>query len=122
MPTVKIVFYQDEDGRVPFHEFMDTSTKHARKQCNVKIERLHDRGNDLKRPDADYLRDGIYELRFRDGRVHHRLLYFFHGREIVIISHGIIKKDKIPEQEIKKAIIHKQKFELNPKIHTYMDK
>jgi hypothetical protein len=35
----------------------------------------------LRRPHADYLEDGIYELRWRNGTVQYRILYFFHGRE-----------------------------------------
>jgi hypothetical protein len=30
---------------------------------------------------ADYLRDGIYELRPTFGGIHYRILYFFHGHE-----------------------------------------
>jgi hypothetical protein len=34
-------------------------------------------GHELRRPEADFLRDGIYELRASLGGVHHRILYFF---------------------------------------------
>ena len=36
-------------------------------------------GHELRRPKADFLRDGIYELRAREGRANYRVLYFFHG-------------------------------------------
>jgi hypothetical protein len=45
----------------------------------VRIERLRDLGHELRRPEADYLRDGIYELRVGLGSVNHRMLYSFTG-------------------------------------------
>jgi hypothetical protein len=42
-------------------------------ECMVVIERLRQFGHTLRRPTADYLRDGIHELRFRTGRVNYRL-------------------------------------------------
>lgn len=32
-------------------------------------------GHELRRPEADFLRDGIYELRTSLGVLHHRILY-----------------------------------------------
>ena len=45
-------------------------------KCAACIGRLAGEGHDLRRPVADYLEDGIYELRARSGRVQLRLLYF----------------------------------------------
>src|SRR5262245_38367015 len=62
---------------------------------------LAEQGHGLRRPAADYLRDGIYELRAKAGRVQYRMLYFFDGRQAVVISHGIIKREAaVPPIEI----------------------
>ncbi|MGO9257708.1 MAG: type II toxin-antitoxin system RelE/ParE family toxin [Bryobacteraceae bacterium] len=37
-------------------------------------------GRELRRPEADFLRDGIYELRVSLRGVHFRILYFSTGR------------------------------------------
>lgn len=49
-------------------------------KCYVRLERLRDMGHELRRPEADYLRDGIYELRASLHGIHYRILYFFHGK------------------------------------------
>ena len=55
------------------------SNERAWANCRARIELLADLGHELRRPAADYLRDGIYELRAKQGHVQYRLLYFFHG-------------------------------------------
>lgn len=56
------------------------AAKKALDKCRVRIERLRDLGHELRRPEADLLRDGIYELRVRLGTLNYRMLYFFHGQ------------------------------------------
>jgi hypothetical protein len=83
------------------------------------IQRLAEFGHDLRRPLADYLRDEIYELRPKSGRVNYRILYFFHGREIGVLTAGLTKEREVPAIEIDRAIARKRKFEQNPHLHTY---
>ena len=49
-------------------------------------------GHELRRPEADFLRDGIYELRVSRRGVHRRILYFFHGKFAAVVSHGLVKE------------------------------
>jgi putative component of toxin-antitoxin plasmid stabilization module len=74
-------------------------------------------GFELRCPDADYLRDGIYELRMRQRHVNYRLLYFFHGNTIGVLAAGLTKEDIVPPAEIERAIRRKNKFALDPKKH-----
>jgi phage-related protein len=76
-------------------------------------------GFELRRPEADYLRDDIYELRASHRRVHYRILYFFHGRQAAVLSHLITKEGRVPDPEIDRAILHKSKFEADPEKHTF---
>ena len=49
-----------------------------------------------------------------------RILYFFHGKNIAIIAHSIIKKTSaVPQYEINQAILRKNNFIQNPEIHSY---
>ncbi len=85
----------------------------------VRIERLSELGYELKRPEADYLKDGIHELRVALRRVQYRMLYFFSENQCVI-THGFTKKSRrVPEREIQLAIERKNRFEENPMKHTY---
>ena len=52
-------------------------------KCIAKISRLAEIGNELRRPEADFPRDGIYELRASYQGVHYRMLYFFSGKAVV---------------------------------------
>lgn len=92
------------------------NTKAFRK-CIAKIARLRMLGHELRRPEADVLRDGIYELRIRDGRVNYRIMYFFYGRNIAILGHAITKTDVVPPIEIERALLRKEAVETNPKKH-----
>jgi phage-related protein len=63
------------------------------------------------------LRDGIYELRARSGHVNYRLLYFFHGRDIAIVAHGLTKEREVPRVEIERAIERRKRYEQQPAEH-----
>lgn len=80
--------------------------------------RLADLGYELRRPEADLLREKIYELRCSFGGVHYRILYFYHGNTAAVVSHGIVKERAVPPNEIERAIARKKKFESNPAKHT----
>ena len=75
-------------------------------------------GHELRRPEADLLRDGIHELRVKKGRVNYRLLYFFTGGQAVIL-HGLTKEDVVPDIEIERALRRKAEFDSDPLKHTY---
>lgn len=76
-------------------------------------------GHELRRPEADLLREGIYELRVGLQHVNYRMVYFFHGRMVAVVSHGLVKEAEVPPKEIEIAIERKRKFEKDPKAHTY---
>ena len=90
----------------------------ARDKVLVRLERLASLGHALRRPEADYLRDGIYELRASTRGRHYRVLYFFHGKAAAIVSHGLVKELEMPEREINLAIRRKELFEADPAAHT----
>lgn len=88
--------------------------------CVGRIRQLQSMGHELRRPSADYLRDGIYELRAKHRHVQYRILYFFNGKEIAVLSHSIIKKTSaVLKKDIELALKRKRQFEQNPEQHTY---
>ncbi len=119
MPPTKVIFYQEDDGNVPVLQWLRSLQPKARSKCVVKIERLAALGHELRRPEADYLRDKIYELRVGLQGINYRILYFFHENTTAVLSHGIVKEKRVPPGEIEKAIKLREKFESNPEAHSY---
>ncbi len=76
-------------------------------------------GHELRRPEADLLRDGIYELRAKYGHVQYRVLYFFHGQTKAVLAHALTKKDKVPTMEIDRAVRRKEAFLRDPETHSH---
>ncbi len=119
MPRVKVIFFLEEDGRVPVIDWLDELSEKAQDKCLARLKRLEDLGHELRRPEADLLRDGIYELRIGLRGLNYRILYFFHGREAVVISHGLLKERVVPPREIDGAVERRKRFEADPKRHTF---
>ena len=118
MPTTRVVFFREEDGSAPLLDWLDALPERAQDKCTERIERLRELGHLLRRPEADYLRDGIYELRVKNEGINYRILYFFHGREAIVLSHGIAKQEAaVPPREIEGAIVRKRAFLRDPKRH-----
>jgi len=122
MPRTRVVFFKDEDGSAPVLEWLkdlqDANPK-AWANCRARIELLSTFGHELRRPAADFLRDGVYELRTKQGHVQYRILYFFHGRNVAILSHALTKEDTIPPVDIERALKRKRLFERKPEGYTY---
>ena len=78
----------------------------------VCIEHLRKEGFNIRRPQADKLRDDIYELRIQlRGRKKARTLYFFCYNDYIVLTHTFIKKtQKVPTNEINKALKYKNNF------------
>jgi phage-related protein len=121
VPKIRVVFYREDDGSVPVLEWLDAIPLKARDKCFVRIERLGELGYELHRPEADYLRDGIYELRIRLQRTNYRILYFFYKEAAVALSHGLTKKHEVPSADIDRAIERKEKFVDNPRRHIHVE-
>jgi phage-related protein len=118
MPVSQVVAYQESDGTIPFLEWLAAESAKVQLKTVAALRKLEQFGYELHRPHADYLRDDIYELRFKDGRRNIRVLYFFAGRNIVVLSHGLAKTDVVPPREIDLAIRRRQRFLASTAAHT----
>ena len=88
-------------------------------KCLARLKALAEHGRNLRRSVADYLRDGIHELRPAFGSVNYRILYFFSAKTAVVVSHGFTKESKVRDREIDLAAARKKAFGENPREHTY---
>src|ERR1017187_6744646 len=76
-------------------------------------------GMNCGRPIADILRDEIYELRPSHWGVQYRILYFFRDRDVVVLSHGIMKRQKVPDVEIRRAAERKRLVPADPQRYSF---
>jgi phage-related protein len=109
----------EDDKSVPVLDWILGLPRKAGYKIYAKLERLESQGHKLRRPEADYLVDDIFELRIIRQGIQYRILYFYHGKGIIVLAHGIIKKSsKVPKIEIRRAQKRKKKFKANPSKHT----
>jgi phage-related protein len=124
LPPGSIVFFRELDGRVPVLDWLlrlEREDFQAHDKLAMRLQRLASFGYELRRPEADFIRDGLYELRARRGHVNFRILYCFHGRTAVVLLHALTKEDRLPEADLRRALDRKRQFEQNPSRHTHED-
>ncbi len=101
----EIIFYRFESGKCPVEEFLDgLNAKQAQKVVWVLsiIE-------EFTKVPAKYLKklvntDDLWEVRVSSGSNIFRLLCFFDGDAVVVLTHAFQKKtQKTPKQAIKTA-------------------
>ena len=72
MPITSILFYQEKKGNAPVVKWLsELRSKNSQgfANCVGRIRQLESMGHELRRPSADYLRDGIYELRAKHRNI-----------------------------------------------------
>ncbi|NOT30837.1 MAG: type II toxin-antitoxin system RelE/ParE family toxin [Planctomycetes bacterium] len=127
MPITRVYFYQDADGRAPVREWLrELRLEDARghEKCVARIEHLAELGHELRRPEADTLRDGVHELRARRGTVNYRILYFFclfKGKNAVVLAHALAKGGVVPRADIERALERKARVTRDPMTHLHAD-
>ncbi len=123
MPATTVLFFKEGDS-IPFLEWMTNllvADRIAWAKFRVLVEHLEQNGNELRRPQADFLRDGIYELRVKRGNINYRALYFFSGANEATISHGITKIARVPLNEIEVAVERKKLVAKDKERYTYQE-
>jgi phage-related protein len=114
-----VLLYREADGTVPLLDWLGHLTERARTKCLIRVERLRELGHELRRPEADYLRDGIHELRANHAGVNLRMLYSFRKCDAVV-THGLVKqRPDVPPGDIDLAIRRMKTVDNDPEKHTY---
>jgi len=119
MPKTSIRIYKEQSGSAPLIDWLDKIQVNARDKCIARIELLAEHGHELRRPICDYLENAIYELRAKYNNVNYRILYSFVGKDIVLLSHGCTKEQRVPKIEIEKAVRNRANYIRNPAAHTF---
>jgi len=98
-------FYTTASGRCPVREHLDTLPDKAVRKIAWVLRAVRD----LERVSTNYLKklvntDDIWEIRVDVGRNTFRLLGFFQGRELIILTNSFQEKSqKTPQGEIRLA-------------------
>jgi phage-related protein len=117
MPRTTVVLFRETDGSVPMLDWLEKLPDKVRDKCTARLLRLAELGHELRRPEADFLRNGIYELRVGFRGTNYRMLYFFHGDVAAVVSHGLVKERQVPPAEIDRAIQNMKRFLSDPECH-----
>jgi phage-related protein len=100
-----VIFYRTSSGRCPVEEFLDSLPSKVAQKVLWVVQLVRE----LDVVPGQYLRklvdtDGLWECRIAQGGNIYRLFAFFESGDLVILTHGIMKKtQKTPPAEIRKA-------------------
>ena len=108
---MQVVFYKNEKGEEPAINFLDSLEPKMKAKMTKTIYLLQVNGNKLREPYTKYLRDGIFELRAKEGSDITRVLYFYVIGNKAVLTHGFVKKtNKTPPSEIDRAIHYRDDY------------
>ena len=109
----KVEFFALTDGSMPALETIRSITDLKLKAKVFRSLRLLETfGHQLGEPDTKHLRNGIYELRTKQGSNIFRNLFFYHRGKVIVVTNGFIKKtQKTPEAEIALAERRRSDYE-----------
>ena len=99
-----LVFYTNTQGDSPIDDFLDSLDKKSRAKVAAHLSLLEEHGPHLKRPYADIVRGKIRELRIQQSSNQYRILYFFHFRNNIVLTHAFSKKtQQLKEKDMELA-------------------
>ena len=111
MQKFDIDFYKKNDGSCPVIEFLNGLDVKMRAKIMWMLKLLEQNGSDLREPYSKFLKDGIFELRIKQGTDIVRVLYFFMIGHRIIITNGFVKKSQLtPRSEIELARKYKKEY------------
>jgi phage-related protein len=104
MSKWQVFYYPKQDGSRPVEEYIDALSENEQSKTLAFIGMLKEKGPHLARPYADFLVDGIHELRIKLTGTQTRILYFFCYQDTVILTNVFEKHTvQVPVSEINLA-------------------
>ena len=92
MENLTIEFYKKENNDCPVQDFLDSLDFKMQAKMYRTIALLKEHGTALRLPYSEFLADGIFELRAKQGSDITRILYFFVVGNRAVLTHGFVKK------------------------------
>ncbi|MDR0496969.1 MAG: type II toxin-antitoxin system RelE/ParE family toxin [Treponema sp.] len=107
----EVTYYSEKGGSIPIQEYIDKLSLKEQAKTIAFIRLLEEKGPNLPRPYADFLEDGIHELRIRLTGTQVRILYFFCYQNIIVLTNVFDKHSvKVPKEQIKLAKENRRDF------------
>ena len=109
---MEIVFYDTADGKCPVEDFLQSLEPKMQAKMLRTIDLLETNGTELRMPYSRSLRDGIFELRAKQGSNITRVLYFFFIGNKAVLTNGFTRKtQETPLSEITLAVKYRKDYE-----------
>ncbi len=100
----RLEFYRTPRGDEPALDYIRAQVKAHRAKIGRALRYLEELGHLARRPMADYLGNGLYELRVAAEGHQHRMVYFFHRRTMIVVTSAFLKKEEaVPLEELAHA-------------------
>ena len=107
----KIVYYEDSNGVSQVYDFINSQKVANQSKIASWLSLLEEKGPVLPRPYADFLKDGIHELRIKLSGNQFRILYFFCFKDFVVLTNSFTKTtSRVPVKQIRMAKKHREDF------------
>jgi len=122
MPATEVLFFKNDDESVPVLQWLNAlppANERAYRKCWELVRLLERLGHELRRPRADILRDGVYELRTRVGKVNYRILYGFVGKDVALLAGALTKEKSVPSKAIDDAVECLAKYKADSDAHGF---
>ena len=109
----KAILYEKSNGECPVERFAEELDLKQKAKLYAVIRRIEEQGNHTRLPLTRYLEDGILEARVQVGNDYIRVLFFFYGKEQIILTNGFMKKtQRTPRKYIALAKSYQKDFVL----------
>ena len=107
----EIELYETESGSCPVGDFLGRLPSKLRRKVTTYLEVLGEGGPDLREPYTKPLGKGLFELRCQWGSESARLLFFFCGNRVIVVTNGFLKKTrKTPLRGIRLAEMRRNDY------------
>ena len=108
----EIEFYEKSNGEAPAEDFIQELDEKMQAKIFRILDMLEVNGPQVRMPHSEYLIDGIFEIRAKQGSDITRILYFFAIGKRIILTNGFTKKSqKTPKREIDVAKKYRTDYE-----------
>ncbi len=104
--TWRITFYEDENGKVPVKEFIDSLPELVQGKFIYIVDLLEEYGLEVKEPYVKSMTGykKLKEVRIKGKDNIYRVMYFTFKDKTFVMLHGFVKKsEKTPVKEIEIA-------------------
>ena len=113
-----IIFFKEENGEIPIIDWLDELPEKAQDKCLAKLKRLEDLGHELRRPEADSCATGSMSFESAHGSIIESSTSFMVARRLWSLM--ACEGASVPPREIDKAVERKERFDTDPKRHTFL--